>query len=435
MKPALLFGFLLLAAVFYFKPAVNADDVVLPEVDLARWQKMDLEGKWVRYKQDVTNDLSKREGWIKFLVREKEYALLEWMAIYEIDSRDGIAAALAAANAPQWVRVAVFVVDHPDSHSLQLAQERLREVKPSPVLGWLEKHPQMISKSVAPIVEELKKNTMPDDPAAQLPPLKNEEYLAALDAPKVLHDFGAGERAEAGKTYLHQVERAIDGLVVSDLREAAWINKLIALTRHGETRIRNAAYRAFTHMPQQIPVDEFNADVNSGRPAEDRSMALLALSYSPHPMVFAKLHKIALDPRHPAWSVAISRLRELGNGFTLQHLKELNRKLLDDAGLKLLKEMETDINARVKSLDAKRLAAEVPQLFERAAWVDIGCDPLEGTLVSWTLEHVGEYRLTGEVNTVLVKIKKSYETNIPLGKDHVAPLQERVREYADELLK
>jgi hypothetical protein len=402
-----------------------------------RWQRLDLEGRWVAYRQAVASEPGGEEPWIKFLAQRKDFELLEWIGIYEFYGRYKMAAALSAADAPQWIRAAVWAVNHPDSHTLDDAQKILTEKNPGLVLSWLKAHTEAVNEAIQPVLQSLEAAA----PAIQesskfLPPLKLESVLAFLDAPEKLEEFGLSERAEPGKVYVHQVIRAINGLVVCKQTDEPWRAKLQALTKHSHIGVRRAAYQAYTHATALIPIKEFLATVEKSTDAEDRKMALLAVSYSPHPQIYALLHHISVDPKHPAWNVAMSRLGDLGNGFTLEHLKSLKPETLSAADQHFFEQQLKRIRERTATEDAPRIAAQLRVLFERAAWVDTHCDPLEQTLVNWTLKHVRAQVNDIKVQQALQQLK-SYVEPPEMQKESggFAGFQDRVRRYANDVLK
>lgn len=190
------------------------------------------------------------------------------------------------------------------------------------------------------------------DVSAALPPLKPEDVLRHLDAPQELAELGDRKQAEQGQVYVHQVVRAIAGLVVSGLNDEPWLGKLVKLTLYPHERVRQAAYLRFTHLAAHMsrttyPLDEFANVMNDPtEPPQIRGAALLAFSYYWHPRVFVTLQQAASDPAHPAWRAVVGRLGEIGEWFTLEQFKRIDSANLPKHDAELL----TKSQARLQKL-------------------------------------------------------------------------------------
>ena len=165
-----------------------------------------------------------------------------------------------------------------------------------------------------------------------------------------------------------------------------------------------------------------------------REAALMAFSYGNHPRVYARLHHLALTPAHPVWRATVSRLGDLGDGFTLKHLRDLDRQRLKPDQVHFLNVQRNRIRARIQAVKPKYLHWGVPQRLERAAWVDLMCDPLESSLVSWTLQTLRQDSNTPSVRKRLETLRKSYVPRGDLGRTTFGSLQSRVRSYARRIL-
>jgi hypothetical protein len=365
-----------------------------PPVDDAEWANRDAEGKWVLFARDIAKRPDAGLQWVRFLVDRKEYELLEWIALYKPGAYGSwmVGRSLAAANAPQWVRDAMWLRTGAFGHGDFEAQTLLAE-QPGAVLSWLRRNP-----GVAPeMVEQFEKQEVQAVEAPDLlPALKPEDVFGPLDAPAQLEEFGDRSRAEAGKTYVHQVVRAIQGYVMSGPRGGPWEEKLRALTRHANPVVRRETYLAFTHKRFTPPPswDLLKVIDDAAEPAGVREAATLAFSYGTHREVYAKLHHLAEDPRHPAWSAAVSRLGDIGDGFTEGHLDALQdltpeqAKLARDSGDRIAARLSEEASTIARNDDGGRQTARhvLVERLRRAAWVDLGCDPLEATLVPWAID-------------------------------------------------
>ena len=70
-----------------------AGKTVLTSVETARepvsrseWNARDMEGRWALIANQVAEDSSTAGIWVEYLKQEKEFQLLEWMAIYIPDA-------------------------------------------------------------------------------------------------------------------------------------------------------------------------------------------------------------------------------------------------------------------------------------------------------------------------------------------------------------
>jgi len=55
------------------------------------------------------------------------------------------------------------------------------------------------------------------------------------------------------------------------------------------------------------------------------------------PKDYADLHIVASNPKDPRWPASMRRLTQVGDGFTLEHLKMLDAQNLDSAEKEILK--------------------------------------------------------------------------------------------------
>jgi hypothetical protein len=87
------------------------------------------------------------------------------------------------------------------------------------------------------------------------------------------------------------------------------------------------AWLAFTRAPgQAIPMREAIAVIDdTSQPAAVRAAAVMAISFAQaeQPRAWAKLHEIARQPDHPGFPSAVSRLADIGEEFTLAHLRRV----------------------------------------------------------------------------------------------------------------
>jgi hypothetical protein len=90
------------------------------------------------------------------------------------------------------------------------------------------------------------------------------------------------------------------------------------------------------------------------------------------------------------------------------------------------------IRARLKDRSPARVAGALPRMLERAAWADLGCHPLEHTLVPWTLRAVRAGAEAPEVRAALEQVRDAYAT--PHDDAH-RRIEARVRSYARRVIE
>jgi hypothetical protein len=340
----------------------------------ADWAQRDLEGKWVAYRRDCeahVSDPDRRENWGRLLGERGELQLLEWIGIYEGWRFAG--EPLAARNAPSLFRVALWNLAAYDSHNKDNARKVLA-ARANAVLGWLDKFPEAGRGRGAEFFEKLRSNGEPADPGDQLPPLDPVQFLVPqLDAPAQLAEFGERRTAEPGVRYVHQVVRALDGLLVWGEAADMHVPKVLALAHRGELAVRTAAWSTLTKMPGELlPVEPLVAAADGERDPASRRLATLAMSCSAHPRAVFETLRIVADAQHAGSDVALLRLGELADPFVLALMQELQTA----AGGR-------DAVAAAVDKTQRRLAglqlADVPQTamvwVERAAWLRATGDP------------------------------------------------------------
>jgi len=419
-------------------PDLKVGNIILPPIEIQKWAKHDIEGKWVLYKKETENDQLKRKHWVKFLADRSEYNLLEWIGLYERDAFKslGVLEALEKENAPQWIRCAIWALNNPYGHTNAVAETLLIEKRPGYTFTWLKKYPAAVKGPVKNIYENLKKLSPPVRKIDKaLPPLNPSRVLSFLDASKELKDFGNHAKAESGVFYVHQILRAIDGLIASGLYQNPWMKKLHSLTKHPNANVRQAAYLAYTHFPSNlIPHQEFLEVANNPKEGNKiQEAALLAFSYTDHPMAYVELHIIAAKPNHPAWNAAISRLGGIGDGFTIEYLKGIIGAKDEGVDMKFIENEIARIKKRISEEDEGKFANSIQQKLERAAWVDLMCHSLETTLPAWIFKTISNRIDNPKVKNTLKKIKQDYKaaTN---EKTLFGSMEGRVRSYAARLL-
>ncbi len=349
-----------------------------PPVSETEWTARDLEGKWVLLSAEIASEPTKIPAWVEFLKQKKEFQLLEWMAIYVPDAfkTHGVAEALRASDAPQWIRVVAWHTAGPFylGHGEQQAQSLLTSA-PGLAEHWLQTHKDKIEPWEG-MIEQLYAGFKKDkfdavDSSDYLPPLQVANVFNHLPNAKEAVEYSKRQQTVNGVVYIHQVIREINGIVVSGRRDPELLKTVRELTKHSSNDIRQAAFLAHTYILPGTPaterLDDFARVIDDSEESDMiRESALMGFSYHTHPSVLLKLHQVAADPQHAAWSAAVSRIGDIGIGFSVSLLKQLqNTKLADEQSrlltdsLKRLTQREL-ANRNVDAWDmARRIALAV----------------------------------------------------------------------------
>ena len=422
-----------------FAPGLSraGDEPTAPVADKT-WEERDLEGRWALYRaSEGPKPGSKEDPWVPFFARRKEFQLLEWVAM--TSAAPAALEALAKADAPGWVRCAVWLLIASDNHVRGGALEWLKEKRPGLTLAWIDRFPKLLHFTDAFLAELRAKNAKREDASALLPPLEIGTALADLAPPSDVVDWGARARAESGRTYVHQVERAIDMLGLTLLEGEPWAGRLAALVSHANPRVRRAAALAYARRPRlDVPIGALLARVDDEKETpEVRAAALLGASFHDHPAAYAKLVSYAHRVSSPIWRAAVSRLGDIDDGFVIGIWEALGPQELAGNDRTFATEQIARIREGVASRDASALPYVVQRMLERAAWVDLQCDPLEGSLVAWTLKSL-KAKLDEAGVREAVKSAHQYEpwfTAAMVEGPDPAAVRDRVRLYAKELLE
>jgi hypothetical protein len=412
----------------------------------AAWDARDAEGRWVLYseaqgaKPGLVGD-----PWLPFLAKRREWNFVEWIALSTPEP--AALDALAQANAPQWVRCAVWRLSVWDGHAMGGSRRWLTETRPGLALAWLERFPAAAKGKAASLLLDLKAKDPPrEDASALLPPLDLETVLADLRPPPVLEDWGERARAEPGRRYVHQVERTLAILEQRrDLEGEPWAGRLASLLGHAHPGVRRAAALAYAHRePAEIPVGLLAARVRDDREIADvRTAALLGLSYSDHPAAYGMLLRIAAMPAHPAWRAAVGRLADEDHGFAPEEWTTLDPAPAGPDAKAFLAEQAARIRERVAASrdaaneDASWLAREARTLLERAAWLELAQSPAGARLASWTTRTLRSGLATRGTRAALEALRKGY---VPSFRAEAAPgptaaaTRDRVRSFAARML-
>jgi hypothetical protein len=120
------------------------------------------------------------------------------------------------------------------------------------------------------------------------------------------------------------------------------------------------------------------------------SIALRAEEPALSPKEYVTLHHSALTPASPEWKGTMEKLSKSGDGFTVEHLKQLSGGKLNDAEKALIASVTETVTKRAAAETDAAFVKNIQPRLERAALVDVSCDGLEATLPAWALKSITE---------------------------------------------
>ncbi len=147
---------------------------------------------------------------------------------------------------------------------------------------------------------------------------------------------------------------------------------------------------------------------------------------------YAALHDLALEPAREGWADALDELAVRGDAFTLVHFSRLDRQALGVVEAERLDRTLAALERR-RASSGEDFRRDLPRLLERAAWMDLMCDPLESTLPEWTRGEVAARLDEPGMREEVERLRDGFR---PDGEDCVGfgSLSARVREYAAQIL-
>ncbi len=337
------------------------------------WGQRDLDGKWVAYRRAVDGapqDTTMPPRWALALGAAGEHELLEAIVLHEGWRHFG--KQLEQNASPQLLRAALWNLGAYDSHDHDTAEKALVQRGPE-TLAWLLAHPHVVRGKVAALRDKLvQAKTQPAARQAYLPPLDPMQVLVPmLDAPAGLAEFGDRLRAEPGVRYVHQVLRALGGVLVYGEADDLVVQKVLRLAGRAHPAVRQQAFHTLTKLPSGLVPHaglQKLAD-DPGQSDAQRQLATLALSFSVHPTAFFRVFEIANDAAHPGRLAALRRLGEIADAATVGELQRLQELHAEDgpAAQALAAALATYERRRAANVLAQ--VAPVQALAWRTAWL------------------------------------------------------------------
>ena len=275
----------------------------------------DFEGMYFVISQAIKRDVKELPAWVDFLFEQKEYRLLEQIVLTQPGGFDcnKIGPRLAKASAPNWPRLtrwaSIYCLEHTN-----VAVTKVIEENNDAYFFWCVKNQIEVHAET-----KFKKK----DVSQYLPKLDGKDVYAALKPPAEVAKF-SGKKAEKGKFYLQQFERAILAVVNWKGTIEKRSEKLLQLLEHPNDELRQHVLLAYTHLyPTEVPFLQLLQIANDQSEADRvRELAVLAASYGYTHKVCDDINVIAAQADHPGWKPAVSRLGDIGSGYDLQTLKE-----------------------------------------------------------------------------------------------------------------
>jgi len=377
------------------------------------------------------------------LAAEGEGSFLEEIVLYgeTLSGNEPLQALelLIAGDDPRWIRAALWTLGSTDSHTVTQARLSLQK-DPARLAAYVARH----GLPAEPVARAWLQDSLAGQPAAAADASRD---LAPLDEPQVFAHLlalpaepapGAHADPVAGGEDVH-LRRELVGLAERARHPDPWPARVLELARGANASLARAALRALAGFrPEEVPVEALLALARDpAREGETRAQALLAASHGPEPRRVPELLDFAREPSGPTWDAAVERLGDLGDAFVLRELGALDSDRLEPAARERLERNLDRIRERGPEGPEQRLHA-VRALLERAAWTDLACHRLEGTLVPWTLEHLRARRDEPGMLAALEQLAASYEPSPGLASGTLGGpelLGERVRDYARRLLR
>jgi hypothetical protein len=383
------------------------EPLALPE----DWATLENEAKWLACGTLVGEDVERRGRLVEALKRARDWLFLEQVALYMEGAFDthGIGVILSKAQSANWRRLAAWFGKSRGGHGGLHTQSLLGSPEEkAKTLGWLIKHEARLD----PILLVLKKRwegegLKPEEAKTDLPPHLEDEVFAQIDLAIQKRE---GPVSEA---QLRQISRGIQGWATSQRWGSPWAQKVVNLIEDVDWRIAESACLSFTHGKNHaVPMGGlWNVAQDENKDQRLREAALLGWSYGSWGEVFTTLHEIAGVPDHALFMPAVSRLGELGNGWTIELLEEYSLlKGVKGRRGRLSGERRKMVQQELKILQDRFAKGNfLGNDFEATSWAIVLRFDRSADMEEWMLNRYGVAEYATEASRKLLKSPRGWK--------------------------
>jgi hypothetical protein len=356
----------------------------------ANWAELKAEPKWQTYQRLVGEDVEKRGSFVEALKQEKDWLFLEQVALYSPGAYDthSIGPILSRAKTPNWRRVAGWFARSTGGHGALHTQSLLgAEGEKAKTLGWLNKYEKRLDPGLLAMKNQwVKAGVQPENSESDLPPHLEDEVFVGIGAAYMKRE---GPMSEANIAW---IARGIQGWAISQRWGSPWGEKVVDLIEDPDWRIAESASLAFTHGKNNaVPMGILWEVAHDGKKDQRlREAAFLGWSYGSWGEVFIVLHDVAGKPDDALWMPAVSRLGELGNGWTIEMLQEYSiLKGVKGRRNRLNSDQRRLVQQEIKILRERLAKGKLTHDFETTAWASVLGFSRSADMEDWMLKRYG----------------------------------------------
>lgn len=148
---------------------------------------------------------------------------------------------------------------------------------------------------------------------------------------------------------------------------------------------------------------------------------------------YLSLHSDILKPDAAEFIESAARLSESGDEFTLELFGQLEMESLSATSREIVEKAAERIRERISMRSESEIVAEVLPMLERAAYSDLTCHQLEGTLPVWAHKSLHRHLQIPGVRHELTRIRQAPapENEVQIG---FGVVRLRVNQYIDRLI-
>lgn len=286
------------------------------------WRWLPKDGKWWWYDRLAGEDEEKQARFVAALKDRRDWRFLEEMALYVSGAygTHSIGVVLHAGKAKNWRRVSAWFLRTGGGHGAVHTNSLLMaEGEKAETLAWLQKYADKLDPAMVAIRTALEQEGI--QPAAEVDaeaPFEEDQVFAGIA--RAFKD----REEPLSESELARIARGIRGWSTSQRWGSPWALKVVELIEDEDWRVAETACLAFTHGKNNaVPMGIlWKVAEDEKKEQRLREAAFLGWSYGDWGEVFPTLHVVAGDPQHAAFMPAVSRLGELGNGWTIELLDE-----------------------------------------------------------------------------------------------------------------